>query len=97
MHHERTLTLPNYMGGHLNADTYASPAVPRRQCRLVTRASAWPQAKNNGAPAKVDPRLAKRHGLPLFLVQLLLTVGLGAALFFAISKCVGHFGPCSLT
>lgn len=76
---------------------HASPPVPRRQCRLVTRASAWPQAKDNGAPAKVDPRLAKRHGLPLFLVQLLLTVGLGAALFFAISKCVGHFGPCFLT
>jgi hypothetical protein len=43
------------------------------------------QAKEQDAP--VDMRKSKRHGPPLFLVQLVITIGIIGALAAAVIKC----------
>lgn len=53
----------------------------------------WPQAlfqvkeASKQVETAEDKRLARRHGAPLFLVQLLLTAGLGAAVAGFVLKC----------
>lgn len=61
-------------------------------CRCLV--ADWPQGllqvkeAEKRVETEEEKRLARRHGAPLFLVQLLLTAGLGAAVAGFVLKCV---------